>query len=295
MEIFLAQWINGIALGSVYALLVIGFNLMSIVAGVTHFAYPHVVVLSMYVIWYVLGATGGNAPIAILAGIGSGVAISLATEPIFRPLTARRAWIASFIATLGLSMIITDAMAHGMHAGRVIPFPASFVGTIPVYQLGVATLFRGQLMTFIGCISVMVGFFYLLYRTQIGRAFRSMAENPFVARLRGIPIARTSRNSYAIAGLLGGMSSVFLSMALRYASPALGNFLALKVVTIALLAGLGNLRGGLIAALIIGMVESMVTGYVPGEWSGAVVFGAMLIAILARPAGVFSQEAQSSG
>ena len=294
MEVFLAQLINGIAVGSIYALLVTGFNLIVLVAGVVQFAYPHVVVLSMYVAWYVFKATG-NVALAVLAAIGSGVGISLATEPIFRPLTKRAAMIASLIASLGLGMVITDIMSHGLHLGLPITFPPSLTGEVPIYQAGVATLFQGQLATFIGSISAVVGFLYLLYRTQVGRAFRAMAQNPFVARLLGIPITKTSIRSYAIAGLLGGISAVFLAMALCYASPALGNSLALKVVAVALFAGLGNLRGGLIAGLVIGLVESMVLGYIPGDWSAAVIFGVIMISIMVRPQGVFARQAQPSG
>ncbi len=295
MEVFLAQLINGISVGSIYALLVTGFNLMFVVAGVVQFAYPHVVVLSMYVAWYVLRATGNNVPLAIAAAIGSGIGISLATEPIFRPMTKRAAMIASLIASLGLSMVITDIMSHGLNLGLPIAFPESLTGRVPIFQAGIATLFQGQLATFIGCICAVVGFLYLLYRTQSGRAFRAMTQSPFAARLLGIPIARTSIHSYVIAGLLGGISAVFLAMALCYASPALGNSLGLKVLAVALFAGLGNLKEGLIAGLIIGVVESMAMGYIPGDWSAAVIFGVIMISIMVRPQGVFTREVSPSG
>jgi branched-chain amino acid transport system permease protein len=290
MEIFVAQLISGIVVGSIYALMIIGFNLMHSVAFVTHFAYPHVVVLSMYAGWYALQATGDNIAIGILACIGAGIGISIATEPIFRPLTKYHAWIASFVVSLGLSMIFTDTMSHLLYHGRAVSFPANFTGTTPIFQLGIATLFRGQLMTFIGAITAMVVFFYVLHSTQTGRAFRAISENPFISRLRGIPIARTSLKSYAMAGLLGGISAVFLSMALRYASPALGDHLALKVLAIAMVAGTGNLRGGVIAGIIFGLIESMVMGYAPGNWSTAVVFGAILVSVMIKPTGLFAKS-----
>ena len=290
MDIFIAQLINGLAVGSIYALLITGFNLMRLVAFVTHYAYPHVVVLSMYAGWYTLEATGGNVALGVAVCIGSGMGISLATEPIFRPLTKRHAWIASFVVAVGLSMVITEVMSHGLHHGRTISFPVTFTGAVPIYQTGVATLFQGQLMTFVGSITAIIVFFYLLYRTQTGRAFRAIAENPFVARLRGIPIAETSRKSYLLAGLLGGISAVFLAMALRYASPGLGDHLAMKVLCIAMVAGVGNLWGGLIAGLVFGLIESMVMGFAPGNWSTAVVFGAIVISIMIRPKGLFAKQ-----
>lgn len=290
MEIFVAQLISGMVLGSIYALMITGFNLMRSVAFVTHFAYPHVVVLSMYTGWYALQATGDNVAIGIIACIGSGIGISLATEPLFRPLTKYHTWIASFVVSLGLSIIFTDIMSHFLNHGRAVSFPLNYTGELPIFQIGIATLFRGQLMTFIGAIVAMSVYFYLLRGTQTGRAFRAIAENPFVARLRGIPITTTSIKSYVMAGLLGGISAVFLSMALRYASPALGDYLALKVLAIAMVAGQGNLRGGVIAGMIFGFIESMVIGYAPGDWSTAVVFAAILISVMIRPEGLFAKQ-----
>jgi branched-chain amino acid transport system permease protein len=291
VEVFLAQLINGVALGGIYALLVTGFNLLYVVAGIIQFAYPHVVVLSMYAAWYVLGRTNDNLPLAVLTAIGSGVGISLATEPIFRPLTRRAALMASLIASIGLSMVITDVMSHEFNIGLPVVFPSAFVGRIPIFQVGMATLFRGQLATFIGSVSAVIGFFYLLFRTQIGRAFRAMAQDPSAARLLGIPITKTSIYSYAIAGLVGGVSALFLISALGTADPALGGDLALKVTAVALFAGLGDLRGGLIAGLIVGIVESMTLGYVPGRLSNAIIFGMIMISIMVRPKGIFAKQA----
>ncbi len=291
MEVFLALLINGIALGGIYGLLVTGFNLLFVVAGIIQFAYPHIVVLSMYAAWYVLGRTEDNLPLAVLAAIGSGVAISLATEPIFRPLTKRAALMASLIASIGISMVVTDVMSHEFNIGLPVVFPPSFVGRVPVFQVGMATLFRGQLATFIGSIAAVIGFFYLLFRTQTGRAFRAMAQDPFTARLLGIPITKTSIYSYVIAGLLGGVSAVFLITALGTAEPALAGALALKVIAVALFAGLGDLKGGLIAGLIVGIVESMTLGYLPGRLSNAIIFGVIMISIMVRPKGIFAKQA----
>ena len=93
--------------------------------------------------------------------------------------------------------------------------------------------------------------------------------------------------SYGIAGLLGGVTAVFLAMAVGSAYPALGNTLALKVIATVLFAGVGNLGGGLICGLILGTAESLTTGYLPGQWSNAVSFGMIMVVVLFRPAGLF--------
>ena len=292
MEIFGAQFINSMALGSIYALLVTGFNLLLVVGGIFQFAYPHIVVMSMYVCWLVLERTGGNVFLGILAAIGSGVGMSLATEPMFRPLAKRGATLASFIVSLAIAMIIVDVMSRFLNWGLPIAFPVALSGGGgALVRYGIATITAGQLATIVGSISAVAGFLYLLYRTRQGRAFRVMAQDPFVARLLGIPITRTSMSSYIIAGLLGGISAIFLAMAIGSASAPLADTLAMKVLAVALFAGLGNLRGGLIAAYILGLAEGMTLAYLPGDWVNAIAFGMIIVVVMIRPQGLFGMRA----
>jgi branched-chain amino acid transport system permease protein len=189
--------------------------------------------------------------------------------------------------SIGIAMILTHVMAKHVHHGMPISFPESLAGHKAAIQFGIATLTRTQVYTFFGTIIAVTAFMLLLYRTMAGRAFRAMAQSSFVARLLGIPLIKTSMFSYGIAGLLGGVTAVFLAMALGSAYPALGDVLALKVIATVLFAGIGNLSGGLICGLILGVVESLTIGYLPGQWSNAVAFGMIMVVVLFKPAGLF--------
>jgi len=290
MEILFAQTINGLALGSIYGLLILGFTLLLLVAGIFHFAYPHMVVFAIYIAWLTLNATGGNVALAILASIGGSLGMAIAIEPVFRPLTKRTALIVSMVVSLGVSVIFTDIMSRVLHRGVPIGFPLYFTGETPIITVGLAVISRGQLLTIVGSIITVVVFLYLLYRTSMGRSFRAIAQNSFVARLVGIPIVKTSRFSYLIAGFVGGLTAVFIAMFLGCAAGTLGDMLALKVICIALFAGMGNLAGGLICALILGLVETFVIGYLPGDWSNAVAFAMVMIVIMWKPDGLFGSR-----
>jgi branched-chain amino acid transport system permease protein len=279
-----------LALGSIYALLVIGFNLLLLVGGIFPFAYPHIVVLSMYMCWIMLQLTGNNLVLSILFAIATGTGFSVLTEPLFRPLAKRGAVLASFIVAMALSLIITEIMAQKINHGIVISFPQSLQGKAAIINLGTVTVTAGQLATILGSAVAGVGFFYLLYRTKQGRAFRALGQSPFSAKLRGIPILKTSIYAYLIAGLLGGISAVFLAMALGTASSSLGDNLALKVMAVALFAGLGNLYGGIIAALMLGFAEGMALAYLPGSWSQAIAFAMIMIIVMVRPKGLFGMK-----
>jgi len=291
MDFVLARVINGIAMGSIYALLATGFNLLLLVGGVFQFAYPHVVVLSMYLCWMVLQATGGNLALAIPAAIGSGIGLSLFTEPLFRPLTKRGAIVATFVLSLGITIVFTDVMGRQIHRGVPIGFPTTLTGKEALIRFGVATLTMGQLATILGSVGAVVGLLYFLYRTKRGRAFRAMGQNPSAARLLGIPTLRTRIYSYLISGLLGGISAVFLAMTLGAAAGPLGSLLAIKMFAVAVFAGLGNIRGGLIAAIILGLAESFAIGYIPGDWVNVIAFGMIMGVVMWKPEGLFGLRA----
>lgn len=290
-EIFGAQVINSLAIGSMYALLVVGFNLMLVVGGIFHYAYPHVVVIGMYICWMVMEATGDNILLGVVAAIGASIAMSIATEPLFRPLVRRGASLHTFILSLGIAILCMDVMTRIIHQGMPIAFPQEFSGLEALWGIGLAQISAGQFVTITGSVGAMIAFIYILYRTRQGRAFRVMAQNLFVARLLGIPIFRQSMRSYLFAGVLGGVSAVFIAINLGAAWAVLADILALKVMAAALLAGLGNLRGGLIAAYIIGMVEGMTLAYLPGDWSNAIVFGIIMAVVMTRPQGLFGLRA----
>ncbi len=290
MDALIAQIINGLAVGSMYALIVTGFNVLFLVGGVIQYAFPHIVVISMYVSWLVIQTTGGSLLLAVPATIVAATLLSLLTVPLYRPLIKRGAEHQTFVMSLGIAMVLTHIMSKHVNRGLPITFPESLSAKNDAIQFGITAVSTGQLLTMIG--SVVAGglLAYLLYKTMAGRAFRAMAQSPFVAKLVGIPINQTAMLSFAVAGFLGGVTAVFLAMALGMAHPALGDLLAVKIMAAVLFAGTGNLKGGVICGLILGVVESLVTGYVQGQWANAAAFGMIMVVIMIRPTGLFGMK-----
>jgi branched-chain amino acid transport system permease protein len=290
MQVFLAQVINGLSLGSIYVLLVTGFNLLLLVAMIIHFAYPQVVVFSMYIAWVVLRYTGNSIPLAVLASVGSSILINLASAPIFQKIMKNREEVdinSTMVVSMGMGMIITDVLSHGFNKGLPIAFPRQMVGEAALFRLGLISLLSGQVASLAVGVLAVSGVFLLLYKTRPGRAFRAIAEDPNGARLVGIPLLSTGLQSYALSGLLGGLIAVLLALMLGYASPGLGEQVAHKVLAVSIIAGLGNLPGGLVVGLALGILEALVQGYISGSWSNAIAFVVLLVVILVRPRGLF--------
>jgi branched-chain amino acid transport system permease protein len=290
MQVFLAQLINGLSLGSIYVLLVTGFNLLLLVAMIIHFAYPQVVVFSMYIAWLVLRYTGNSIPLAVLASVGSSILINLASAPIFQKIMKNREEVdinSTMVVSMGIGMIITDVLSHGFNKGLPIAFPKELVGGAALFRVGLISLQSGQVASLaVGALAVS-GVFLLLYKTRPGRAFRAIAEDPNGARLVGIPLLSTGLQSYTLSGLLGGLIAVLLALMLGYASPGLGEQVAHKVLAVSIIAGLGNLPGGLVVGLALGILEALVQGYISGSWSNSIAFVVLLAVILIRPRGLF--------
>jgi branched-chain amino acid transport system permease protein len=293
MQVFIAQVINGLSTGSIYVLLVTGFNLLLLVAMIIHFAYPQVVVFSMYMTWVVLKLTGNNLILGILAGIASSVLLNLLSAPLFQQVMKKRGSVdinTTMVLSMGIGMIITDVLSHAFNNGLPIAFPDSLAGGAPIVRIGLISVSSGQVWSLgIGIIAVTL-IFLLLYRTRTGRAFRAIAEDPSGARLVGIPLVRTGLFSYALSGVLGGVIAVLFAMLLGSASPGLGEQVAHKVLAVSIIAGLGNLVGGLVVGLALGILEAIVQGYISGSWSNAIAFVIMLFVILVRPKGLFGMK-----
>jgi branched-chain amino acid transport system permease protein len=293
MQVFIAQVINGLSLGSIYVLLVTGFNLLLLVAMIIHFSYPQVVVFSMYITWVVLQATGNNLFLGIIAGVASSIAINLISAPLFQKVMKNRADVdinSTMVLSMGIGMIITDVLSHSFNQGLPIAFPSTLSSSTPLVNIGMINVNAGQVWSLVVGIIAVSAFFWLLYRTRPGRAFRAIAEDPNGARLVGIPILRTGFYSYALSGVLGGVIAVLLAMLLGNANPGLGEQVAHKVLAVSIIAGLGNLVGGLVVGLFLGILEAVVQGYISGSWSNAIAFVVMLVVILVRPKGLFGTK-----
>jgi branched-subunit amino acid ABC-type transport system permease component len=285
MQVFIAQVINGLSLGSIYVLLATGFNLLLLVAMIIHFAYPQVVVFSMYIAWVVLRYTGNSIVLAVAS-----VLLNVISAPLFQKIMKNREEVdinTTMVMSLGIGMIITDVLSHGFNKGLPIAFPSKLVGEAPILRVGLISLMGGQVASLVVGVIAVSGIFLLLYKTRPGRAFRAIAEDPNGARLVGIPLLRTGLESYALSGILGGLIAVLLAMLLGYSSPGLGEQVAHKVLAVSIIAGLGNLAGGLVVGLALGIMEALVQGYISGSWSNAIAFVVMLLVILFRPRGLF--------
>lgn len=290
MQAFLAQCINGIASGSIYALIVLGMNLLVLVRRVTYHGFSHIIMLSMGVCWLTLKYTDGNIPLAIIVMILFAAVLTTATEPLFRPLAKRGADLETVVVGMGVGIIITEIMSQYVNQGASFSFPKAMTGGGVMIGTGLISFSLANVITLCAAIVVVALLMLFLYRTRQGRALRAMAQNLRVAKTLGISFEKTGLMGFAIAGLLAGLTALFLAMSLGYAAPTLGDSFAVKAMILMLFAGMGNLKGGIISAVLMGWVEAMALAFLPGRWTEAIFYGFIMVVILWKPQGLFGTK-----
>jgi branched-chain amino acid transport system permease protein len=289
MSIFAAQLINGIATGAVYALLVLGLNLLVVVRGIVYFSYPHVVMVAMAAGWLVLRFTDSIA-LAIPMFFVAATILMLVTEPLFRPLVKNGAFLETVVMATGIGIILTDVMSQFINKGSPAAFPSALRGGGLQFNLGLVSFSLATILAVVGGVVAVMLLLSFLYRTKSGRGIRAMAQNSRAARLLGIPFGKTGVVGFAVAGILAGFIALLLAMTLGSTSAELGDAYATKAMILVLFAGMGNLRGGLISAVAMGIAETLAVFYLPGRWSQTVFFSVLMLVILWRPQGLFGSR-----
>lgn len=290
MEVFVAQLISGIKLGSLYAVVVICYNLLILVTGILHLGYASLLVLSMYAAWYVLNATHNNLILGICAAVLSGTVLGAVTAPVFLPFIKRRAVLEALVISLALGIISADIMSHWFNLGLPVAFPPNLQMEGTSIKWGLIIIRMGEVVTLVASIIIVFAFLYFLNRTKRGRMLRAVAQDTEVARILGISVSKTAILSFALAGLMGGLTAILFAMSTGTASSILGDSLSIKALAILFLSSIGNLKGGLICAIILGVVESLAMGYLPGDWTNAIAFSVVVVILLFKPEGLFGEQ-----
>ncbi|MFC1495412.1 branched-chain amino acid ABC transporter permease [Thermodesulfobacteriota bacterium] len=289
MEAFISYLISGIQLGILYGIVTIGFNLLILVTGVLNFSYSNLLVLSMYTGWIILEATN-NIILAAVGTIASGVIINAVLTPLFLPFIKKKAHLEALVISIGISLISVEIMSHWFNNGLPIAFPKSIQMSDSAVKFGLASIGMGRIISLVAGIILLFVFFNFLYKSKQGRILRAVAQDTEVAAMIGISIPKTMLKSFALGGLLAGIVAILMAVSIGSASAELGDNITLMCLAILFLAGIGNLKGGLICAIFVGIVEGMVMGYLSPDWTKAFAFSVILAALLFKPEGIFGSQ-----
>jgi branched-chain amino acid transport system permease protein len=302
MDIFLQQIINGLTLGSVYAVVALGYTMVYGIIQLINFAHGEVVMIGAMVAFSVITALAGTAlpPVLIVfAGILAAVPVCMlvgyAMERIaYRPLRGAPR-LAPLITAIGISIIL-------QHLALLVwsRNPLAFPQIIPLvsFDVGGAIITGVQIAIILTSVLMMGGLTLMVYRTKLGIAMRATSQNPQVAGLMGIDIDRIIAFTFIVGAALGAVAGVMVGTYYGIAHYSMGSLLGMKAFSAAVLGGIGNLAGAMLGGILLGIVEALAAGYI-GDLTNNVfgsnyqdVFAFMvLIAVLVfRPSGLLGER-----
>lgn len=289
MDLFLQQIANGLVIGSTYAVVALGFALAFSVLRVIHFAHPDVFMVGMFAGLVAANAVpGGGIVLALAAGaIGAGVLGYAVERTVIAPLRGRDV-LTTLIGTLGVAIMLQNGMA-----AIVGPDPVPYPSLLPrsFVEIGPVLLTTRQVANLGLSVALLVLVSVFVRGTRTGRAARAIAERPDVAAAFGVDVARVCQITIVLASAMAGVAAVSVGGLYGSASAFVGLLYGLKAFTCMLVAGNRHIEGVMAVAILLGVIEALVTGYISSSLRDAVAFLVLISVLYVRPDGVFGSYA----
>ena len=265
MDIFLQQVVNGLTLGSVYAVVALGYTMVYGIIQLINFAHGEVVMIGAMVAFTVITALAGTMPplAVVLMGVACAVPVCMlvgyAVERLaYRPLR-RAPRLAPLISAIGVSIIL-QYLAVLVWTRNVIAFPQ--IIETRTYSYAGASVTNVQITIVLLCVAIMAGLAFLVYRTRLGTAMRATAQNPQIAGLMGVDINRVIAATFVIGAALAAVAGVMVGSYYGIAQYTMGSNIGLKAFAAAVLGGIGNIPGAMLGGVLLGIVEALGAGYI---------------------------------
>lgn len=304
MEILLQQLINGLVLGSIYALIALGYTMVYGILQLINFTHGEVLMIGAMVSLMVVNAWLALFPespllitltLALLASVPACMGLSVLIERLaYRPLrNAPR--LAPLITAIGLSITL-QTLAMIFFSPNPMVFP-DLLPTVPL-QIAGATLAPKQALIFVVAMVLMLGLMLLIQRSQMGRAMRAVAENPRMATLMGVDPNRVIVMTFMLGAALAAVAGLLLALNYNIVHFTMGFLPGLKAFTAAVLGGIGNIPGAVVGGLLLGLIESLGAGYI-GDLTGGFLgshyqdvfaFAVLILVLVLRPSGLLGER-----
>ena len=304
MDVLQQQLLNGLILGSIYALIALGYTLVYGILGLINFAHGEVVMIgamvTISVLSWLLGMHLPLSPVLLIAfslllAIPVCALLGMGIERFaYRPLRGAPR-LAPLITAIGVSIVLQN-VAMMIWGRQYIPFPA-ILPSEPI-QLGSATFMPVQGVIVLLSAVLMGALLLLVHRTKLGRAMRAAAQSPSVARLMGVSVDRVVASAFVIGSILAAVAGVMVSTNYGQAHAYMGFMLGLKAFSAAVLGGIGNLAGAVVGGLLLGIIESLGAGYI-GDLTGGFLgsqyqdvfaFLVLILVLVFRPSGLLGER-----
>lgn len=284
---FLYYFINGLGLGSVYAIIALGYTMVYGIAKMLNFAHGDVIMVGAYVAFFSLTRFNLPLPVAILVSMLVCTVLGVVIERLaYKPLRQAPS-LAVLITAIGVSYFLQNG-AQILWSTSTKVFPS--VISNGALKLGGLSISYLTLITIATCIVVMVCLTTFINRTKTGSAMRACSEDKGASMLMGINVNRIISITFAIGSGLAAIASVLLAATYPSVYPTLGSIPGIKAFTAAVFGGIGSIPGAFIGGLILGVIEILSKAYISTQMSDAIVFAVLIIILLIKPTGLLGRK-----
>ena len=284
---FLNYFINGLSLGSVYAIIALGYTMVYGIAKMLNFAHGDVIMVAGFVIYTLMNSLGVHPIAAVLISVVVCTVLGVTIEKIaYKPL--RKATpLAVLITAIGVSYFLQN-LALLIFGSDTKMFTS--VVKVPQLKLGEITITGETIVTIIACIIIMVCLTLFIKKTKAGQAMLAVSEDKDAAELMGINVNATISLTFAIGSGLAAVAGALLCSKYTSLTPYTGAMPGIKAFVAAVFGGIGSIPGALIGGLLLGVIENLSKAYISSQMADAIVFSVLIIVLLVKPTGILGKK-----
>ncbi|MCI5654112.1 MAG: branched-chain amino acid ABC transporter permease [Lachnospiraceae bacterium] len=286
---FLSYLINGISLGSIYAIIALGYTMVYGIARMLNFAHGDIIMVGGFVVFTIVSTLGLSPWLGLLVAVAICTVLGIVIEKVaYCPLRGASS-LAVLITAIGVSYLLQNValLIFGSNARQF-----TSIINLPNLKLadGRLTISAVTIVTIITCIVIMVGLTAFINKTKIGQAMLAVSEDTGAATLMGINVNKTISITFAIGSALAAIAGALLCSAYPSLTPYTGSMPGIKAFVAAVFGGIGSIPGALIGGVILGVIENLTKAYISSQLSDAVVFSVLIIVLLVRPTGILGKK-----
>ena len=283
--------INGISIGSVYAIIALGYTMVYGIAKMLNFAHGDIIMVGAYISFCVTSYLGLPAWVSVVAAVAVCTVLGIVIEGLaYKPLRGTPS-LAVLITAIGVSYFLQNAAQLIWSSS-----PKNFTSVVTMKPISLADgkiVITGEvLLTVAACILVMVGLTLFTSKTRTGKAMRAVSEDRDAAQLMGINVNQTISTTFAIGSALAAIAGVLLCSTVPTLQPTTGSMPGIRAFTAAVFGGIGSIPGALLGGLLLGLIDTFSQAYLSTQFSDAIVFSVLIIILLVKPAGLLGKQIQ---
>ncbi|MBQ2528321.1 MAG: branched-chain amino acid ABC transporter permease [Spirochaetales bacterium] len=287
-SLLIAQLINGLQTGSVYALVALGYSMVYGIIKLLNFAHGDIIMVGAYMVYYAIASFALPPVVAIILAIGVSTLLGVTVEKVaYTPLRSAPR-LSLLITAIGVSFLLENGAQLVFGADQKSMDPL-ITGSVMFGRVNVSYT---AIVTIVVSLIIMVLLWFVVNKTKAGKAMRAVSEDMGAAQLMGISLNRTISMTFAIGSALAGIGSVLYLAAYTQASPTMGSMLGIKAFVAAVLGGIGSIPGAMIGGFTIGVLEALVAAAGFSMWKDAAVFLVLIIVLLFKPTGFLGKKMQ---